>query len=288
VVTLKVTCQTKGDFSAKFLDQFPNGGFFVPTRLRAKPGEPVMLSLRIGSRAAPVMLRAFVRWIQRGKVSPKTRAGVAVEFLPSEAQGRDHLLSIAKPEGATRSARRHLRIPIGQPIHWSVRGAPEERSGLLHDISVGGAMIRTKEWIKERSEAFVTILPPGADAAMSVLGRVAWTEPGIGFGVVWRARDRGGARRIKELVRRLEQVARERQSHYAITDAQPQPPILLSPSRGAREENGSSNTPPSPVVDSASLEWQEFNAERSYLIRDYREEDSDGEELPARRATGGA
>ena len=68
-----------------------------------------MLSLRIGSRSTPVILRASVRWTQRGKISPpKVRAGIAVEFLPSEARGRDHLLSIARRDDAAQIGRAHV------------------------------------------------------------------------------------------------------------------------------------------------------------------------------------
>ena len=299
VVTLKVTCQTKGDFSTKFLNEFPNGGFFVPTRLRAKVGEPVMLSLRIGSRSAPVLLRAFVRWIQRGKVSPKLRAGVAVEFLPSEARRRDHLLALANADGSTSSTRRHLRIPMDHPIRWTVRGAAQDRPGLLHDIGVGGARIYTKEWVAERSETFVTIFPPGAAAAMSIQARVAWPEPGVGFGVAWRARDRGGARRIKELVRRLEQLTRAHESHFATWDVHSGPAVVHSPpppspapsARLARKDengSGSSQVAKATVVERASGEWQEFNQERSYQIRDYRHGNLGDDEPPALRAAAGA
>lgn len=276
MVTLKVVCPTKRDFAEKFLDQFPNGGFFVPTRVRPNLGDPVMVSVRIGSRATPVFLRASVRGIQRGKRTPKVRAGVSVEFLPSEARGRDHLLSIARPEIAGTSARRHLRVPVDLPIRWSVRGKGEERAGLLHDISSGGARIRTKDWIAERSDAVVTIFPPGAAGPMEMLARVAWTEPGTCFGVSWRVRDRGGARRIKELVRRLEQLTNERESHYAIADAHPLPtstPVGLPSSTST--DKGASPVGPPPDAGQVSPEWQEFNRERSYRVRDYAQVEMD-------------
>jgi len=48
---------------------------------------------------------------------------------------------------------------------------------------------------------------PGAEVAMPLSARVCWKgHPGgqNGFGVEWKARDAGGNRRIKELVRRIE------------------------------------------------------------------------------------
>jgi hypothetical protein len=51
------------------------------------------------------------------------------------------------------------------------------------------------------------VSPPGAEVAMPLSARVCWKgHPGgqNGFGVEWKARDAGGNRRIKELVRRIE------------------------------------------------------------------------------------
>ena len=181
-----------------------------------------MVSLRIGSRATPVMLRASVRWSRRGKITPKVRAGVAVEFLPSEARGRDHLLSIAQRDGSVTSARRHQRLPIDLPIRWSVRGSSQEHRGLLQDISVGGASIRTADPVEgEGTDLFLTVVPPGAEVAMEVSARVAWASPGMGFGLAWRARDGGGSRRIKELVRRMEQLTEDRETHEVFPAVDP-------------------------------------------------------------------
>ena len=216
VFTAKVICATRDDFSAKYLSEFPNGGFFVPTRRRPEPGEPAMLSLRIGSRETPVLLRASVRWIRPGKIVPKVQAGVAVEFLATEAPGRDHLLSIARHDHGVHSVRRHPRIPVDLPIQWSVPGIVKRRFGLLEDISFGGASVRTKESIAEGADIFVTVFPPGATVATTMSARVVWTVEETAFGAAWRARDAGGIRRIKELVRRLEQVL-ERAAPVAAT-----------------------------------------------------------------------
>jgi hypothetical protein len=52
----------------------------------------------------------------------------------------------------------------------------------------------------------VEIAPPLYEVPMAFTARVAWTgksgeQPG--FGIEWRARDAGGGRRIRELVRRI-------------------------------------------------------------------------------------
>jgi hypothetical protein len=58
---------------------------------------------------------------------------------------------------------------------------------------------------------------------MEVSARVAWTSPGVGFGLAWRARDGGGSRRIKELVRRMEQLTEDRETHDVFPEVDPAP-----------------------------------------------------------------
>jgi hypothetical protein len=58
-------------------------------------------------------------------------------------------------------------------------------------------------------DVVLKVSPPGAEIAMPLSARVAWrgsanSANGNGFGVEWKARDAGGNRRIKELVRRIE------------------------------------------------------------------------------------
>jgi Tfp pilus assembly protein PilZ len=260
VITLKVICPTSGDFSARYMAEFPNGGFFIPTRLSPKPGEAVMVSLRIGSRATPVMLRASVRWSRRGKIVPKVRAGVAVEFLASEANGRDHLLAIAQRDSSVTSARRHQRLPIDLPIRWSVRGSSQEHRGLLQDISIGGASIRTALPVEsEGTDIFLTVVPPGAEVAMEVSARIAWMSPGVGFGLAWRARDGGGSRRIKELVRRMEQLTEDRDSHDAFPEDTSPPGDSRTDARATAEgweaDSSSSRTAGLLQLDGLASRW---------------------------------
>ena len=54
--------------------------------------------------------------------------------------------------------------------------------------------------------------PPGSLRPLEIAGRVAWTrhtEGEEGIGVEFKARDAGGTRRLKELVRRLEMLEAE-------------------------------------------------------------------------------
>ena len=78
---------------------------------------------------------------------------------------------------------------------------------MLRDIGRGGAFVRTAEPLPIAADVVLKVSPPGAEVAMPLSARVAW-KGGLageaGFGVEWKARDAGGTRRIKELVRRIE------------------------------------------------------------------------------------
>jgi len=67
--------------------------------------------------------------------------------------------------------------------------------------------VKTEEPVPMASDVVLMVSPPGAEVAMPLSARICWKgHPGglPGFGVEWKARDAGGTRRIKELVRRIE------------------------------------------------------------------------------------
>ena len=78
---------------------------------------------------------------------------------------------------------------------------------MLRDIGRGGAFVRTALPLPAAGDVVLKVSPPGAEVAMPLSARVAWKggpSGEHGFGVEWKARDAGGTRRIKELVRRIE------------------------------------------------------------------------------------
>ncbi len=90
---------------------------------------------------------------------------------------------------------------------WQVAGVLEDKAGVLRDIGRGGAFVKTEEALPSALDVVLMVSPPGAEVAMPLSARVCWKgHPGgqNGFGVEWKARDAGGNRRIKELVRRIE------------------------------------------------------------------------------------
>src|SRR4029077_16044096 len=111
MTTLKVHFATGEPFLDHYLADLPNGGLFFPTRRALAIGETGVISIRLGKRRSPMLLRGTVVWRRPGKHRTKTKAGIGVEFLPSESQTRDYLVAVAKGDSAEMVARRHQRLP---------------------------------------------------------------------------------------------------------------------------------------------------------------------------------
>jgi len=204
---LKAHFASGAAFMEHYLAEPAGGGIFFPTRKPLAIGEAVVVSVRLGKRRSPMLLRGLVAWRRPGKHSTKTKAGIGIEFLPTEAQTRDYLVSVAKGDSSEQVSRRHQRLPVELPVTWQVPGALQDNSGTLLDIGRGGAFVRTTEPLPNDIDVVLKVSPPGAEVAMPLSARVCWRgHPGgaNGFGVEWKARDAGGTRRIKELVRRIE------------------------------------------------------------------------------------
>jgi Tfp pilus assembly protein PilZ len=204
---LKAHFPSGAAFLSRYLPELPQGGIFYPTRRALAIGETVVVAIRLGRRRSPTLIRGQVAWRRPGKHSTKVKAGIGIEFLETETQARAYLLGVARGDSAEMVARRHQRLPVELPVLWQVQGILQDNAGTLRDIGRGGAFVRTEEPLPTIGDVVLKVSPPGAEVAMPLSARVAWKgHPGgeNGFGVEWKARDAGGTRRIKELVRRIE------------------------------------------------------------------------------------
>lgn len=196
------------DLLARHLDDRENGGLFLPTRRIIEPGEPVLVDVRLAELRDHLLLRGSVVERQRGRRNDHVRAGLFIEFLPTETTRRDHLLALARGEATSAAGkRRHRRLPIELRVDWRVPHQTERYDSLVDDIGIGGAFLRTLERPAEGTPVVIELCPPGANTPQSIEGRVAWLRdtPGHeGVGVEFRCRDIGGMRRLRELVRRIE------------------------------------------------------------------------------------
>ena len=201
--------RSRQEFLGGYDPSFPHGGVFCPTRGKAVKGAPATVTINLGRRQPPLVLAGRVAWRRPGRHLQKIRAGICVEFLPSEKPKIDYLLDLAKAGDTVRSRRRHERLPVDVPVNWHLPGVAPAH-GMLRDIGRGGAFILSDAPAPSDSEVVLELSPPGAQVAMEFTARVAWTAAQgseAGFGVEWRARDAGGGKRIRELVRRLTAVA---------------------------------------------------------------------------------
>ena len=206
---LKAHFPSGAAFLDRYLPDLGDGGIFFPTRRPLAIGESVVVAIRLGRRRSPMLVRGRVAWRRPGKHSTKVKAGIGIAFLSSETQTRDYLLAVARGDSAEMLARRHHRLPVEIPVLWQVPGALQDKTGTLLDIGRGGAFVRTAEPLPTDIDVVLKVSPPGAEIAMPLSARVCWrgsagSSNGNGFGVEWKARDAGGNRRIKELVRRIE------------------------------------------------------------------------------------
>jgi Tfp pilus assembly protein PilZ len=194
------------EFRAAYQPSGGHGGVFCPTRSKLAVGAQVEVKVRLGRRQPPMILFGHVAWRRPGRHLLKIRAGIGVEFEPGEHVKCDYLLDLANSGGSVHSRRRHERVLVDLPITWRPVGSTEDLHGKLRDIGRGGAFVLSPASVPDEAQVVIELAPPGAEVPMAFLGRVAWRgktgEENV-FGIEWRARDAGGGRRIKELVRRL-------------------------------------------------------------------------------------
>jgi Tfp pilus assembly protein PilZ len=194
------------EFRAGYQPSGGNGGVFCPTRRKLQVGDTVQVKIRLGRRQPPMLIHGRVAWRRPGRHLLKIRAGIGVEFLPGERAKCEYLLEMASSGASIHSRRRHERVPVDLPITWRPVGSNVGLQGKLRDVGRGGAFVLSPATVPYQSQVVLEIAPPGAQIPMAFIGRVAWTgkagDENV-FGIEWRARDAGGGRRIKELVRRL-------------------------------------------------------------------------------------
>lgn len=203
---LELVLSSAKEFLTGYDSTFERGGVFCPTRKKVNVGAPVTVRVRLGRRQPPVVLLGRVAWRRPGRHLEKIRAGIAVEFSTSEATKAEYLMDLARAGSSIRSRRRHERLPVDLPVCVHLPGSNTEMQARLRDVGRGGASLRSNEPIPGDVDIVLEVSPPGAQVAMEFAARVAWTKMGdkdVGTGLEWRARDAGGARRIKEMVRRL-------------------------------------------------------------------------------------
>jgi Tfp pilus assembly protein PilZ len=207
---LRARYRTGEEFLRHYQPSFLHGGIFYPTReQKIALGESLVVEISFPELRSRMMLRGFVAWRRPGRHRTKLRAGIGIEFLAADRHKRNYLLAVAKGEVVDMAQRRHRRLPVELQVDWRVKESKSRFQSQLEDIGPGGAFIRTTDFMQPGTEIILDVRPPGSVVPLSVAGRIAWTRhtPGEeGVGVEFKARDAGGVRRLRELVRRLESL----------------------------------------------------------------------------------
>src|SRR5260370_7530836 len=82
---LKAHFASGAEFIEQYLPALAAGGIFFPTRRPLAIGEPVVVSIRLGKRRSPMLLRGHVVWRRPGKHRTNTKAGIGIGFLATRS-----------------------------------------------------------------------------------------------------------------------------------------------------------------------------------------------------------
>ena len=193
--------------------QCERGGIFVATRTVLPLGEQVVVDVRIAGLRTKSLIRGSVVWRRAGRQRGECgglRAGLGIEFLESERQTASFLKGLAHEQVVDVSQRRHVRLPVELVASWRTRHEREQYQAHVDDIGAGGAFLRTCEFLPVGTPVTLEFAIPGTDAPIALDARIARTHHSDGeegMGVEFRCRDSGGARRLKEVVRRIAEAS---------------------------------------------------------------------------------
>lgn len=184
-------------------EEFPTGGLFAATTEPLTPGSVIVVELICEQLPNRLMIRGTVQSWRPALPRLRVRAGALVVFAAEEKSKRDFLADVLHGTVQPEKKRRYSRIPVAVPVNYRIRDQRETLSGSLADVSIGGALLRTAVLPAIGSELILSLLPPGGAAPMDIVGRVTHHKPGGGAGIKFAFRDGGGARRLRELIRRF-------------------------------------------------------------------------------------
>ncbi len=198
---LRAKFRGRDDFMRAYEDATPHGSLFVPTTHSYDTGSDVLVEVACDALPNKVIIRGkVVKW-RPATPRLRVRAGATIEFAAEEKDKRRFLLSALAGQFVP-PKRKHSRLPVDLPVMLQTHGSQTRVNGTVTEISVGGALFNSEAQFPIDTELTLELTPPGAELPMSIAGRIAYHSPS-GNGVRFMYRDGGGARRLRELFRRL-------------------------------------------------------------------------------------
>ena len=138
-------------------------------------------------------------------------SGYWLEVLSDDDRARQHVEKFARGEIALQEAapRRHARFPVEVPVDWRETRSDERFVSRIEDLGAGGAFVRTHSPPPPGAEVALVIW--NGEDSMAIPGEVAWVrESGgqEGMGIRFLRATAGDARRLREMLRRMEERGR--------------------------------------------------------------------------------
>ena len=179
------------------------GTLFVPTTDRVGDGEEVLVEVTASALPNKVVFKGAVHSWRPALPRLRVRAGASIHFADGEHHKRQFIDDALDGLRSDVPRRRHDRFPVTVAVRYRIGADIDLRESSLNEISAGGAMLVTAIPIPLNEEVILELVPPGAAAPMSLACRVSYHTPSGGTGLRFVSRDGDGARRLRELVRRL-------------------------------------------------------------------------------------
>ena len=202
---VKARFRSRDEFEEHYQPELPHGGLFVPTTSALEAGSGVIIEITCEGLPNKVLVRGVVRSWRPALPRLRVRACAVIAFDEEERTKRDFIF--ATLGGTLARKRKHTRIPVAVPVEYRMSGTARAIAADLTEISIGGALLRTprkEETPPIGSELVLSLTPPGGAAPIEISGKVGYHAPlGGGAGLKFSFRDGGGARRLRELIRRL-------------------------------------------------------------------------------------
>ena len=196
--------QTGEAFLRCFSHEYAHGAIFCETRARLSLGERILVEVAFPELPNRAVLRGQVVSVIAGSgawVQLSARDESVTRFVVDAASGK-----LAGEE----LVRHHPRYPARVAVRYRIDEL-EEPSAHHHaeiaDLGIGGAFVRADDPPRVGTRVNLKLATAlSGHQALEIDGRVAWTRPGVGFGVRFDQRGPGSAAPLRPLIRRISET----------------------------------------------------------------------------------
>jgi hypothetical protein len=133
----------------------------------------------------------------------RIRAGAVVAFEGDEQPKLAFVRDVFSGKRQDVPRRRHNRLPVSVAVRYRIANTASFVESAISEIGVGGALLTTPTPLPIDTDLILEVTPPGAAAPIAISGKVSYHVPTGGSGLKFVSRDSDGARRLRELIRRL-------------------------------------------------------------------------------------